>query len=69
MFKHHNAFKLNVSLTLVLPKERDKSTRFTLPFYHLNIGKSCYLRYQGIKAWDKDIPENLESLASYILFW
>ena len=69
IFNHHNAFKINVSSILVLPKQRDKSTKFTLPFYHSNIGKSCYLCYQGIKAWDTDISENLKTLASYIFFW
>ena len=68
-FNHHNAFKLNVPSTLVPPKQRDKSTKFTVPFYHVNIGKSCYLPYQGIKAWNPDIHENLKTLASYILFW
>ena len=61
--------QVNVSSTLVLPKQRDKNTRSTLPFYHLNIGKNCYLRHPGIKAWNTDFPENLETLACYILFW
>ena len=65
ILNHHNAFNLNVSLTLVLPKQRNKSTKFTLPFYHSNIGKSCYLRYQCIKALDTGISENLKTLASY----
>ena len=68
MFNHHNAFELNVSSDLVLPKERNKSTKFTFPFYCSNIGKSSYLCYQGIKAWNTDISENLKTLASYILF-
>ena len=60
---------INVSSTLVLPKQRDKSTKSTLPFYHWNIGKSCYLPHPRIKAWNTDFPENLKTLACYILFW
>ena len=59
---------VNVSSTLVLPKQRDKSTKSTLPFYHWNIDKSSYLRHPGIKPWNIDFPENLKTLASYILF-
>ena len=68
-FNDHNAFRLNVSSTLVLPKQRDRSTKFNVPFCHLNKGKSCYFRYQRIRACNTDIPENLKTLASYILFW
>ena len=67
-FNDHNAFRLNVSSTLVLPKQRDKSTKFTIPFCHLNKGKSCYFRSQRIRACNTDIPENLKTLASFILF-
>ena len=68
-FNDHNAFRLNVSSTLVLPKQRDRSTKFNVPFCHSNKGKSCYFRYQRIRACNTDIPENLKTLASYILFW
>ena len=33
-FNDHNAFRLNVSSTLVLPKQRDKSTKFNVPVCH-----------------------------------
>ena len=59
---------VNVSSTLVLPKQKDKCPKSTVPFYHWNIGKSGYLRHPGIKAWNIDFPENLKTLASYILF-
>ena len=58
-----------VCSTLVLPKLRDKNTKFTLPFYHWNIRKSCYLHNPGIKTWNTDLPEDLKTLACYILFW
>ena len=69
IFNHHNALELNVSSALVLPKQRNKSTKSTFPFYHSNIGKSCYLRYQVIKTWNTDISENRKTLTSYILSW
>ena len=69
ILNHHNAFELNVFSALVLPKQRNKSTKFIFQFYHSNIGKSCYLRYQVIKTWNTDISENRKILTSYILFW
>ena len=69
IFNHHNAFEVNVSSALVLSKQINKSTKFTFPFYHSNIGKTCYLRYQTIKTWNTDISENQKTLTSYILFW
>ena len=60
-FNDHNAFRLNVSSTLVLPKQRDRSTKFNVPFCHSNKGKSCYFHYQRIRACNTDIPENLKS--------
>ena len=68
-FNHHNAFEVNVSSALLLPKQINKSTKFTFPFYHSNIGKTRYLRNQAIKTWNTDISENQKTLTSYILFW
>ena len=43
------------------------NNRFILPSFRINIGRAL-LAYQGIRLWDKGIPETIKTSAKYSSF-